>query len=261
MTSAQLSSGLRAVLSGVAANGILPRRELRPNSSKDALGFLLDQIDTCVMARRLSIVADGTINVTLDASERRLLSISRLEGLALGDIRSDLIATRLFGSDTEHCAGVAEILIALCDGCQHVSVTAQPLDMAAEAAVSGISVRQLQAALGLDSAIATPVVDLPTMVKLAGNAMVASFSKLDGWRFSASGPPNTDALIATIEPYVSRQRLQPLIEEGSLLILELDAHFAGCLTLAEGDPVAVIVTRNAAAQIAAACHKTKIGTD
>ncbi|MBS0123694.1 hypothetical protein [Thetidibacter halocola] len=226
------TGALRRILARAAAAGLASERQRDTASPDEALAFILDRIDSCVLGRRLTVEVNGSTRIVMDVSGRRLLQVS-----CANDARPDLTGMLLSAADASQVEGIADWLTALCSDCRRVSVRSGSMPEAPPGTGSGIPVPRLRNALGLPETEAAPApfADIPP------DAILAEHGATDGWRIEPDRDPAVEDWVATMETCLAdAPRLASLLDAGSSLRLELAPGVFGCLTLRDGAIVAVI---------------------
>lgn len=251
MTDAPIASDTRAVLACAAADGLATDRAFDDDRAR--LAYLLDQLDTCVLARSLTLQVAGS-SITLDVAGRALLRLTQVTSLqAPADIP---IAQPLGPHDIP---ALAHLLQTLARQSACVTVSATPLTRTPDPHATGIPARDIAVTLGLGPKARPDITSLRDhLLQSPTKSIHAHRSRTTDWQILQPDHPDLPSLTALADALLSQPPHSPLIPPQSplitpdtLLILTPKWHLSIALFTSPSDSTAVILDTQTATQLAA----------
>lgn len=248
------SPDLQTALARAAAFGLSPEVRFAAQSGEEAIVFVLDQVKTCQLPRRVT-VTDGRAEILVaDAAGGRLLRLISVGDTAQAHAFADLLGRPLNARSDSDADQMAACLRAVLPDATTLVVTTARLDSAEGHTGAGLAPAQVLQALGFVPADPDPAAKLDDMICAAEDVLIALYAGRDETRLFRPEAALPDPLLACLAPLLAEPGgLIDLVTPGDILFLTGIAdlpHGIGVMRTPDG-PAALIFDAEAGADLAA----------
>lgn len=248
------SPDLQTALARAAAFGLSPQVRFAAQTGEEAIVFLLDQVKTCQLPRRMT-VTDGQVEVLqADAAGGRLLRLVSAGAAAPARAFADVLGRSLNARSETDADQVAACLCALLPGAATLAVTTTRPESAADHTGSGLAPAQVLRALGFVPASPDPAAKLDDLICAAEDVLIALYTGRGETRLLRGDARLPDNLTACLDRLLAEPAgLTGLVAPGDILFLTGFADLPQGIALLHGGtgPAALIFDAEAGAELAA----------
>lgn len=248
------SPDLQTALARAAAFGLSPQLRFAAQSGEEAIVFLLDQVKTCQLPRRVT-VTDGQAEVLrAEAAGGRLRRLVSVGDASQARAFADVLDRPLNARSETDADLVAACLSALFPGAMTLTVTTIRPGCAEGLTGSGLPPALVLQALGFVPASPDPAIKLDDLISAAEDVLIALYSGRGETRHFRTAAPLPDNLTACLDRLLGDPAgLIDTVTPGDILFLTGFADLPQGIALLHGPdgPAALIFDADAGPDLAA----------
>jgi len=248
------SPDLQTALARTAAFGLSPEVRFAAQSGEEAIVFLLDQVKTCQLPRRVTVTDGQAENLVADAAGGRLLRLVSVGDTAQAHAFSDVLGRPLNARSDSDADQVAACLRAVLPDATTLVVTTARLDSAEGHTGAGLAPAQVLQALGFVPADPDPAAKLDDLICAAEDVLIALYTGRGETRLFRPEAALPDPLLACLARLLAEPGgLIDLVTPGDILFLTGISdlpHGIGLVRTPDG-PAALIFDAEAGVDLAA----------
>ncbi|TNF22237.1 MAG: hypothetical protein EP318_04375 [Rhodobacteraceae bacterium] len=245
---------LQAALARTAAFGLSPDLRFAAQSGEEAIVFLLDQVKTCQLPRRLTLSDGHRALLRVDAAGGRLLALVSIGEAGPARAFADVLDRPLNARSETDAGQVADCLQAVLPAAVTLTVTTARPEGAAELGGSGLAPAQVLQALGFVPASPDPSARYADLIAAAEDVLVALYAGRGETRHFRGEAALPDPLTTCLDRLLADPAgLIGLVAPGDILVLTgfADLPHGIALLHAPDGPAALVFEGEAGADLAA----------
>lgn len=235
-----MTQNIETILARAAGFGVSAVRDVQIADPDEALGFIFDWIEGCMLPRTLVVSADQATKLSIDVSGGRVLSVRAGDGAILGE--------GFDSSDPEHADACVQILRKHLAGCSQMSVDMRAPDAILDPAQTGVDVAALLEASALFRVPAAErVQDMMIAMQDVIFAICREGKAPDILADDVQLAPEVLDLVS--EELSDPKGLQTILSAEDLLIVDIDDLLALGLLQSQEGPLGLLFERAATADV------------
>lgn len=254
MSAPSPSPDLQVALARAAAFGLSPQVRFAAQSGEEAIVFLLDQVKTCQLPRRMTVMDGHARVLEADAAGGRLLRLVSVGDAAQARTFADVIGRPLNARSDTDADQVAACLRALLPEATTLIVTTTRPESPEGHTGSGLAPAQLLLAMGFAPASPDPAAKLDDLMTAAEDVLIALYTGRGETRHFRPDAALPDTLTACLDRLLAESAgLIGLLAPGEILFLTGFADLPQGIALlhAPDGPAALIFEADAGPDLAA----------
>lgn len=251
MTMTRVPQSINVILARTASAGIADRTQLYGAHPHDVLRQVLDNVDTCVLARRLKLQAADGNNLTIVASGRSLISVEECTLSGFGDLENSEL--NIHATDQIERLGV--LLSEFSGLAAQFQIHTSPVGDKPEY-VGGVPARLLAKRLGLidgEEIYDDPQTRFDTLITDMRDYVLAARRPGEDWVFLHDGLSGLNSMMQVADSFLEDdERLSKLLKSDDSIFLALgeDRDLAVGLVRLEAGSAALLVSSDAVSSLA-----------
>lgn len=230
-----MTQDLSAILARASGYGLEPENQTHVSGAEDAIGVLLDQVEFCILPRTLVVSVNGIRRLWVDAANGGLIEARTVEADVFEPV--DLPACISF-------------LKKQFEGCERLDIVSQIPDVPIDASQTGLKAADLMTECRLLRV--PPTERLQDLLIAVQDVLFAIYRPDHSVEIVAPDFEASDELLDRIQAeMLDHQGLFNLIHSEEVLVVGLDKTLALAALQTEEGPMALILDRESAADVAA----------